>query len=160
MKTTKVTDKQRGLFFQYVESIGKEACYDMLKIVTRCESLRDSRLSSGMMGDVLLSLELDYPNALEGPKRPKVTRSKKKTIPLISRDKKEAIRTLCGNLTMKPDQYRSLCRQTIGKDEPMTEQEGADMIQILSQRVRQGFDRRRQEVWSRIQVLNNSLKKR
>jgi hypothetical protein len=151
-KTTKIRDGQRALFFVFVHAIGKNSCYEMLQAVTRCESLRDSRLTPGMMGDVLSELLIAHPNALDGSNSHQINQGNKR-IQLITKDKKEAIQNLRATAKIKPLDYQKLCREHIGLDEPMTDEQADKIIEVLSERVKAKYQKRRNEVWQRMQIV-------
>jgi hypothetical protein len=151
-KTTKIRDGQRALFFVIVRKVGKNACYEMLQAVTRFESLRDPRLTPGMMSVVISELLIAHPNALDGSNSHQINQGNIK-IPLISRDKKEALRNLRATAKIKPDQYRNLCKTTIGLHEPMTGEQADQIIEVLSEKIKAKYQKRREYVWQQMQIV-------
>lgn len=151
-KTTKIRDGQRRLFFKFVRAIGKNTCYEMLQAVTRIDSLRDPRLTPSMMSDVLSELTVAHPNALDGSKTAQITRGDKK-IALISKDKKEAIRNLLNTAKINQAKYRGICREHIGLDEPLTDEQADQIIEMLSIRIKAKYQKRRAEVWQQMQIV-------
>lgn len=152
MKTTKIRDGQRALFFVLSRSIGRDVCYDMLLAVTRMSSLRDPRLTPWMMSVVLSELLIAHPNALDGSKSAKIKKGKK-SIALVSKDKKEAIRNLQSTANMLPAEYRKLCRENIGLDEPMTDEQADLIIEVLSERIKAKYQKRREHIWQQMQIV-------
>lgn len=153
-RTTNITDGQRRLFFRFVQEHGRDGAYQMLSEVTRgIESLRDGRLTVSMMNDVIGGLFWKYtlPPMQPSAQGHKITKGKSQ-LSLVSRDKREAIRTLLGVAGLMESDVTGICQRIFAKNSPVTDQEAVELIDALQDIIRERYQERRQQWAEKAQV--------
>lgn len=154
-KTTNITDGQRKLFFRFKSVFGRERVYSVLLEVTRgIKSLRDPRLSVGMMNDVIGGLFWKYrlPPMKHNRQGHKIQKGKQE-LSLVSRDKQEAIRTLLGVAGLQEKDVSGICQEWFQKDGPVTDIEATKLIEALQNIIRERYEKRRTSWAEKAQVI-------
>jgi hypothetical protein len=127
-----ITKSQRGLFFVFVNNLGRDRVYTILEQVTKgITSLRDPFITPWKMSWVLFELISRYPDALQSRDREKVVKKGNNVIQLISGDERRAIETLLKIARLSEHEYIVFCQRNIGRNAPCSHDDAIVIMKEL-----------------------------